>query len=79
MPIKSYLVYPHDNQKNTLLKKLSAIEQCETYPAENKDLIVLVTDTGGKHQEEELQQKLQSIPELKMLSMVSGFNTANQN
>lgn len=75
MPIKSYLAHPHEGQKDELIKALEAINECEVIPAENKDLLVLVTDTQSKLEEDLLKQKLDTITSLKLLAMVSGFNT----
>ncbi|WP_103866481.1 hypothetical protein [Aquimarina sp. I32.4] len=75
MPIKSYLVHPHRGRKKELIKALSVIDQCQIVPAENKDLIVLVTDTETGKEEENLKEKLEAIESLKLLAMVSGFNT----
>ena len=75
MPIKSYLAHPHDNKKQELIEALSTIEQCEVLPAQNKDILVIVTETEDKIEDEFLKEKLEAIPSLKLLAMVSGFNT----
>jgi len=74
MPIKSYLAYPKEGMKESLETALSSFENCEVIPSKNHNLIVLVTETTDKQQEELLQEKLHAIDSLKMLSMVSGFN-----
>ncbi len=74
MPIKSYLVHPHDGKKEVLAHALAAITECEVLPAENKDVIVLVTETDTKIEEEILKEKLEAIPSIKLLAMVSGFD-----
>ncbi len=75
MPIKSYLVHPHDGKKEELILALSDIKQCDVLPAQNQDVLILVTETENKAEEETLKQKLETIRSLKMLAMVSGFNT----
>ncbi len=75
MPIKSYLVHPHDGKKKELLSELSAITSCEVIPAQNRDIIALVTETDTKQEEDELKTRLEAIKSLKLLAMVSGFNT----
>ncbi|MCF6307463.1 MAG: hypothetical protein L3J09_05855 [Flavobacteriaceae bacterium] len=75
MPIKSYLAHPHKDKKDELFKALSSIEQCEVIPAENKDLLILITDTQNNFEEDTLKEKLETITSLKLLAMVSGFNT----
>ena len=75
MPIKSYLAHPQDGEKDTLIKALPTIDECEVIPAENKDLLVIVTDTETDEDEEKLKTKIEAIESLKLLAMVSGFNT----
>lgn len=79
MPIKSYLAHPHDGKKEELIKALSTLNECEVIPAENKDVLVVVTETNTKIEEETLKQKLETISSLKLLAMVSGFNTPKKN
>ncbi len=75
MPIKSYLVYPHEGRKSELIRALSQIIECDVMPAQNEELLILVTETDNKDEEELLKEKLEAIESLKLLSMVSGFNT----
>ena len=75
MPIKSYLAHPYDGQKEILVKELSALENCEVIPAENKDVLIVVTDTNSKQEEDKIKEQLETIASMKLLAMVSGFNT----
>ncbi|TMU56140.1 hypothetical protein [Flagellimonas algicola] len=75
MPIKSYLVHPHDGKKEELLQELSTMASCEVVPAQNMEIIALVTETETKQEEEVLKARLESIKSLKLLALVSGFNT----
>lgn len=79
MPIKSYLVHPHGGKKNELIQALSKIEQCEVMPAQNEDLLILITETESNTEEEILKEKLEALKSLKLLAMVSGFNTPQKN
>lgn len=79
MPVKSYLAHPHDNQKEELIRELSMIAQCEVLPAQNKDVVILVTETETTVEEDTLKEKLETIPSLKLLALVSGFNTPSPN
>ena len=76
MPIKSYLAHPHEGKKEELLEALAAINNCEAIPAENKDLVILITETETEFEEEQLKAKLETMPSIKLLAMVSGFNTS---
>ncbi|SEE51985.1 hypothetical protein [Tenacibaculum sp. MAR_2010_89] len=79
MPIKSYLAHPYTGKKKELITAISSITECEIFPAENKDLLVLVTETEDEIQETILKEKLDAIASLKLLAMVSGFNTPIKN
>jgi len=57
MPIKSYLAHPQDGQKKTLIDALSALDNCEVITAENKDLLIVFTDTATKIEEDNLKEK----------------------
>ncbi|MCB9426507.1 MAG: hypothetical protein H6584_05705 [Flavobacteriales bacterium] len=75
MPIKSYLAYPFDSKKEALKQEILALQNCEVIPAENKDVLIVVTDTENTTQEDQLKAKLETLDNLKLLTMVSGFNT----
>ncbi|WP_347923102.1 hypothetical protein [Pontimicrobium sp. SW4] len=79
MPIKSYLAHPHEGKKEELIKALSAINACEVIPAQNKDLLIVVTDTETKSEEEIVKEQIEAIKALKLLAMVSGFDTPKNN
>ncbi|MBJ6367267.1 hypothetical protein [Snuella sedimenti] len=78
MPIKSYLAHPHTGKKNALITALSKIANCEVIPAENRDLLIVVTDTNSKVEDENLKETIEAIESLKLLVMVSGFDTPKQ-
>lgn len=75
MPIKSYLAHPHQGRKEELVKALNELNECEVIPAENKEVLILITDTSNKLEEDKLKEQLETIDSLQMLSMVSGFNS----
>ena len=75
MPIKSYLVHPQKGRKMNLAEVLSDIEQCEVLAAENKEVLILVTETDSKQEEELLREKLEQMEDIKLMALVSGFNT----
>lgn len=75
MPIKSYLAYPHEGNKETLASAITALEGCEVILSENKELLIVVTDTKTLEEDLILKEKIDTIESLKMLSLVSGFNT----
>jgi len=75
MPIKSYIAHAMKGKKEELMKALTDLNQCEVVPAENQDVLALVTDTPNEKEEEILKEKIEAINSLKLLSLVSGFNT----
>lgn len=76
MPIKSYLAHAVRGKKQELMQALQSIDQCEVVPAENQDVLALVTDTADEQEDVILKEKIEAITSLKFLSLVSGFNTA---
>lgn len=74
MPILSYLVLPQDGAMDQLCADLSTMEYCEIIPAENQEVVVLVTDTPDEKVEQTLQKTLKNIPSLHSLSMTYGHN-----
>jgi nitrate reductase NapAB chaperone NapD len=72
MPVFSYLAYPVNGAKEALLDELATLDFCEVTPAENKDILILVTDTPDEDQEKALQKKLKSLKSLESLGMTFG-------
>ncbi|MFS4418066.1 hypothetical protein [Maribacter sp. 2307ULW6-5] len=75
MPIKSYLAHAHTGKKDALHQALSAMEGCEVVPAENQDVLALVTDTATEEEDGRLKASIEALDSLKLLALVSGFNT----
>ncbi|WP_459211718.1 hypothetical protein [Aquimarina rhabdastrellae] len=75
MPIKSYLAHPHEGQKEELINALKAFEDCDIIPAKNQDLVIVVTDTPTQQEDDLIKEKIEAIDSLRLLAMVSGFNT----
>ncbi len=72
MPVFSYLVYPEQNKKEQLITDLSSIEYCEVSPADNQDVIVLVTDAPDIETDKALQKTIQALDSLQSMSMTFG-------
>lgn len=73
MPIKSYLARPHAGKFNELIVELSALKGCEITPSTNEEVAVLVTDTLNEEEDIRLVSKINTLDNLKILTMVSGF------
>ncbi|MEI6865400.1 hypothetical protein [Flavicella sp.] len=78
MPIKSYLAHPQEGKKSELMQTLTSLNYCNVISAENKDLLILITDTESNSQEDDLQEKLNKIKNIKLLALVSGFNASKK-
>ena len=75
MPIKSYIAHPQEGKYQELLSELSNIEGCDIIPSENKEIVVVVTDSKSDSEDKNMQIEIDSIKSLKILSLVSGFET----
>ena len=60
MPVFSYLAYPKSGAKEALLNELAALDGCEVRPAENEEILILVTDTPDEKSEKTLQRNLRN-------------------
>jgi nitrate reductase NapAB chaperone NapD len=74
MPIKSYVLHCEENSKEILLNELQKLSNCEVIPAQNHEVIVVVTDTESEEIDTELYNQLLEMKGLKHLSLVSGFD-----
>ncbi len=74
MPIKSYILHYKEDKKEKLLKDLRKLEGCEVIPAQNHEVLVVVTDTKSEELDLDLYNKLLELQGLKHLSLVSGFD-----
>ncbi len=72
MPVFSYLAYPKHGAKEELLNDLTALEYCEATPADNQNILILITDTPDEDAEKELQKKLKNLKTLESLGMTFG-------
>ena len=72
MPVFSYLAYPKPGAKQDLLNDLSALDYCEATPADNQNILILITDTPDEETEKVLQKKLKELKTLESLGMTFG-------
>lgn len=72
MPVFSYLAYPKQGAKEQLLNDLATLDYCEVTPAENEEILILVTDTPDEQKEQALQKKLKELKSLESLGMTFG-------
>ncbi|MGW8194283.1 MAG: hypothetical protein ACWGOX_08460 [Desulforhopalus sp.] len=74
MPIFSYLALPKEDARDLLCAELSRLEHCQVIPADNKDVVVLVTDTPDDNSERNLQNRLKGLRSLQSLSLAFGYD-----
>ena len=74
MPIFSYLAIPRDDARDSLCTELSDLKYCQVIPAENQDIVVLVTDTPDETTEKHLQKTLKNLQSLQSLSLTFGYD-----
>lgn len=74
MPIKSYILHFEKGKKELLLNELYKIGNYEVIPAQNHDVVVIVTDAATEEIDNNLYNQLLEIKGLKHLSLVSGFD-----
>jgi len=78
MPIFSYLAYPVQGAKEQLINDLAALDFCEVTPAENEEVLILVTDTPDDETEKKLQEKLKALKSLESLGMTFGHTDTDE-
>ena len=74
MPVKSYLVIPAEGRKEPLKKEIEALQGCEVTPAENRSLLVVLTETESEEEDKALFEKLNTLADLQLLTLVSAFS-----
>lgn len=74
MPIFSYLAIPKNGAKERLCTDIAALDHCRIIPADNQDVIVLITATPDETAEETLQESLKNLQSLQSLNLAFGYN-----
>ena len=74
MPIKSYILIPNPDELHSLTAEISKLSACSVHPAENKEVLVVVTETDNDEQDKVLLGTMQACKHLQHISLVSGFD-----
>ena len=69
MPICSYIIHPALGKTAELTDHLNSLHGCTAHPADNRDMIILVTDTIGKRDDETLQNTLSNITDIECMAL----------
>ena len=72
MPICSYLVIPEDGALARVTDRLGALPGCDVVSAENRDVLILVTDTPGLEEEAALRRKVEALDGIQALLLTFG-------
>jgi len=72
MPICSYLVIPGPAGTRSLAPRLAALPGCEVVPAENAEVLILVTETDGSEADERLRREIESLEDVQALVLTFG-------
>ena len=75
MPIKSYLAIPLKGQKENLQREIDSFPECEVIPSENKEVLVVLTETADEKEDKKLFEKLHALNNLQLLTLVSAFSS----
>ncbi len=72
MPICSYLVIPREGDADRVQGRLADLPKCEVVRARNRDVLILVTETGGLEEEEELRSSVEAMDGIQALLLTFG-------
>ena len=73
MPIKSYLAHSSPNTAHHLAASIESLPGCTVLPAQNRDALILITDTPSEDSELNLRIRIEELPSLISLTLVSAF------
>lgn len=74
MPIKSYLAIPKEGQKEALQRAIANFPQCEVSMSENKNVLIIITETANEEADKALLLQLNQQDSMQLLTLVSAFS-----
>ncbi len=72
MPVFSYLAHPVEGAKDELIKEVNKCGHCEIIPADNEDILIILTDTPDDDTEKKLWKELSNLKSMRSLDMIFG-------
>lgn len=72
MPVCGYVVLPRPGAREEAALELRRIDGCQVFPASNRDVLLLVTDTDSPRRDEELRHRLDRVPGIEALLLTFG-------
>lgn len=73
MTVQSYLVYPESGRLETVSHSLAEMPCCEVMQSENRDLLILITESDGADAQRTLEACIEEMPGIECLALVSGW------
>lgn len=72
MPICGYLVVPRRGESDRTAGALRRIPGCEVFPAEQDDLLLLVTESESLEADASLRRRVEDVPGVEALLLTFG-------
>ena len=72
MPTCGYVVLPDPGAVENVAAELDEIQGCQVFPAENRDLLLLVTQTGSFEDDLQLRQAVSEVAGVDALFLTFG-------
>lgn len=72
MPTCSYLLFAREGKKESLIDRLGEFSGCEVQPADDEDVVLLVSETSDMDEQKEFEDQLEDISSIKMLAQTFG-------
>jgi nitrate reductase NapAB chaperone NapD len=69
MPVCSYIVHVKENKLPDVSIELETKDECTVYPAQNKEMLILVTETSDDNSEDKLKEKLNEITDIECMAL----------
>ena len=73
MPVKSYLICTQPGRRRQLEAQLRRLPGCTVWPAQNREALVVVTDTASEAADDQLRGSLEALDSLASLTLVAAF------
>lgn len=74
MTVKSYLIIPKKGGKENLKAEINTYVECEVTSADNKEVLIVVTETRNEEEDKTLFKKLNNLKDMQLLTLVSAFS-----
>jgi len=72
MAVCSYLVFPAVGEREAVHAKLTEMPGCDVVPSTNRDVLLLITDTPGRQEDDRLRRSLEVMPGIEALLFTFG-------